>query len=135
MPGLPELDIASVRRWCEQRVPEQIRNQVRVECDIGPGQLTIVECRPPWREGTGPEWTRFPIARLRYTQATRMWTLYWRDRNLRFHRYDQLQREIRSAPARAQPLLARDRERALDDPVRIEVRNRHMASLWAGTDG
>jgi Protein of unknown function (DUF3024) len=32
-----------------------------------------------------------PIARLRYTQATRTWTLYWRDRNLRFHRYDQLQ--------------------------------------------
>ena len=71
MPGLPELDIASIRRWCEQRVPEHIRNQVR--------------------EGTGPEWTRFPIARLRYTQATRMWTLYWRDRNLRFHRYDQLE--------------------------------------------
>ena len=88
---MPELDIASVRRWCEQRVPEHIRNQVRVECDIGPGQLTIVECRPPWREDTGPEWTRFPIARLRYTQATRMWTLYWRDRNLRFHRYDQLE--------------------------------------------
>ena len=34
---------------------------------------------------------RFPIARPRYTQATRMWTLYWRDRNLRFHRYDQLE--------------------------------------------
>jgi hypothetical protein len=31
-----------------------------------------------------------PIAR-RYTQATNIWTLYWRDRNLRFHRYDQLE--------------------------------------------
>ena len=41
--------------------------------------------------GHRPEWTRFPIARLRYTQATRTWTLYWRDRHLRFHRYDQLQ--------------------------------------------
>ena len=91
MPGLPELDIARVRRWCGQRVPEHARDQVRVECDIGPRHLTIVECRPPWRQGIGPEWTRFPIARLRYTQATNMWTLYWRDRNLRFHRYDQLE--------------------------------------------
>jgi len=28
------------------------------------------------------EWTRFPIARLRYTKATRQWSLYWRDRHL-----------------------------------------------------
>jgi hypothetical protein len=91
MPGLPDLDIARVRRWCEQHVPEHARDQVRVECDIGPRHLTIVECRPPWRQGIGPDWTRFPIARLRYTQATRTWTLYWRDRNLRFHRYDQLE--------------------------------------------
>ena len=91
MPGLPDLDIARVRRWCQQRVPEHARDQVRVECDISPRHLTIVECRPPWRQGTGPEWTRFPIARLRYTQATRTWMLYWRDRHLRFHLYDQLE--------------------------------------------
>ena len=30
------------------------------------------------------------IARLRYTKAAKHWSLYWRDRNLRFHRYDQL---------------------------------------------
>ncbi len=31
-----------------------------------------------------------PIARLRYTAAGRSWTLYWRDRNFRFHIYDLL---------------------------------------------
>jgi hypothetical protein len=36
----------------------------------------------------GPEWTRHPIARLRYTRSRREWTLYWRDRNLRFHQYE-----------------------------------------------
>ena len=90
MPGPPELDIARVRRWCEQRVPEHAQDHVRVECDIGPRHLTIVECRPSRHQDTSPRWTRFPIARLRYNQATRTWTLYWRDRNLRFHRYDQL---------------------------------------------
>ncbi len=38
----------------------------------------------------GPEWTRFPIARLHHTKTTGLWTLYWRDRNLKFHRYQPL---------------------------------------------
>jgi hypothetical protein len=85
--GLPELDVNRVRRWCEKRVPVQLRDQLTVECDLAPRHLTILECRPPWREGFGPEWTRFPIARLRYTKITGTWSLYWRDRNLRFHEY------------------------------------------------
>jgi len=43
MAELPELDIARVRCWCEERVPAHARDQVRVEYDIGPRQLTIVE--------------------------------------------------------------------------------------------
>jgi hypothetical protein len=86
--GLPELDIARVQRWCAQRVPEHARHQVRVECQIAPRHLTIVERRAPWREDLGPEWTSFPIARLRYTATSKSWTLYWRDRHLRFHLYD-----------------------------------------------
>jgi Protein of unknown function (DUF3024) len=88
MTGLPETDVARVQRWCRARVPEHVRDQLRVEADVAQRHLTIVECRPPWREDLGPEWTRFPIARLRYTKATRQWSLYWRDRNLRFHEYD-----------------------------------------------
>jgi hypothetical protein len=87
---LPELDVTRVRRWCGQRVPEHLRDQIRVECDAGARHLTIVECRPPWRNDRGAERTRFPIARLRYTKATKRWSLYWRDRNLRFHLYDRL---------------------------------------------
>ncbi len=30
------------------------------------------------------------IARLHYTKTTGLWTLYWRDRNLKYHRYDPL---------------------------------------------
>jgi len=87
---LPETDIARVRRWCAARVPEHARHQVRVECEPAPRHLTILEQRAPWREDLGPEWTSFPIARLRYTSADKSWALYWRDRNLRFHTYDPL---------------------------------------------
>lgn len=85
--GLPEIDVARVQRWCAERVPERARHQVRVECEVAPRHLTIVERRVPWRKD-GPEWTRFPVARMRYTKTSRSWALYWRDRNLRFHEYD-----------------------------------------------
>jgi len=88
--GLPDLDVARLQRWCAARVPEHARHQVRVECDLAPGHVTIVERRAPWREDLGPEWTSLPIARLRYTAAAKTWSLYWRDGNLRFHAYDAL---------------------------------------------
>lgn len=88
--ALPELDVARVRRWCEARVPEHARHQVRVECEPAARHLTIVERRIPYRADLGPEWTTLPVARLRYAAGDRMWTLFWRDRNLRFQRYDLL---------------------------------------------
>ncbi|WP_230207829.1 DUF3024 domain-containing protein [Microlunatus sp. Gsoil 973] len=100
---MPETDVARVRRWCVQRVPEQALDQVRVECEVTPRHLTIVERRAPWRADYGREWTRFPIARLRYTKTTRTWSLFWRDRNLRFHRYD--------------PLISSDRVNELLDEI------------------
>ena len=69
-------------------MPEHVRDEVRIEVDVAERHLTIVECRAPWRTDMGAEWTRFPIARLRYTKATGVWSLYWRDRNLLFHAYD-----------------------------------------------
>jgi hypothetical protein len=89
--GLPELDVARVQRWCAARVPDHARHQVRVEYEINRSYLTILECRAPWRAEAGSEWTRFPIARLRYTHTSATWTLHWRDRNLRFHRYDRIE--------------------------------------------
>lgn len=88
--ALPELEVARVERWCADRVPERARDQIRVECVVGPRRVTIVERRAPWREDLGTDWTSFPIARLRYIAKENSWTLYWRDRNLRFHAYSQL---------------------------------------------
>ena len=88
---LPETDLARVRRWVaerNERLPQRAHGQLRYELDVDPRSLTILECRPPWKAEYGPEWTRFPIARLRYTAARKEWSIYWRDRNLKFHLYD-----------------------------------------------
>lgn len=88
MSGLAEQDVAQVQGLCDQRVPEGVRDKVRVECQEALRHLTIVERRPPWGANAGPEWTSFPIARLRYTKKTGTWHLYCRDGELRFRRYD-----------------------------------------------
>jgi hypothetical protein len=88
--ALPELDIARVQRWCAARVPGHARHQVRVEYQVAATHITVVERRAPRRDDCRAEWTSFPIARLRYTAASKSWTLYSRDRNLRFHLYDRL---------------------------------------------
>lgn len=82
---LPETDLHRIRAWARERVPEHLWDQVKVEADVADRHVTIVEVRPPW-DGVG-EHTRFPIARLRYTTKTGLWSIYWRDRNLKFHEY------------------------------------------------
>ena len=58
---------------------------MRVEAEIADRHVTIIETRPPW-DGQG-DWTRFPVARLRYTVKTGQWSIYWRDRYMKFHEY------------------------------------------------
>ncbi len=88
---LPGLDVAAIRHYCEQRVPPHALHEVRVEADVDARSVTVVECRAPWREDYGPEWTRREIARFRYTAKYGTWSLYWSDRNARWRLYDHLE--------------------------------------------
>lgn len=83
---IPELDLARVRRFCQTRIPEHARNQVRLEADVRGRSITLVECRPLWSDASA-EWTRMKIAQLRYDESAPSWTLYCADRNERWHRY------------------------------------------------
>ena len=87
---IPDGAVERVQRWADDRVPEHIRDQIHIELEVTDRTITILECRPPWHPDMGDEWTRFPIARLRYTKTRDEWSLYWRDRNLEFHEYDLL---------------------------------------------
>jgi hypothetical protein len=92
--AIPETDLARIRRFVKERnaeIPPNVRDEVRVEMDVTPTAVTIVECRPPWEPSTAIEWTRQEVARLRYTKSRGEWSLYWPDRNSKFRRYDQLE--------------------------------------------
>lgn len=88
MSDIPALDLQKIRDYAARVVPPEYHDQIRREVDIRGRTVTIVECRPPWREDFGPEWTRQGVARMKFDSATRKWTLYWSDSNSRWHIFD-----------------------------------------------
>ena len=84
---IPDLDLARIRRYAENRVPEHARHQVRNEITVRGAIVTIVERRAPWRPEEDSEWTSYPVAQLRWNTSAATWTLYWQDRNTRWHSY------------------------------------------------
>ena len=86
MPAPPETDVAKIRKYCRARVPACFRHQVRVEAAVRSNSVTIFDCRPPWHPNL-TEWSKVRVAQLRYSANTHHWSLYWADRNGRWHRY------------------------------------------------
>jgi hypothetical protein len=86
--AVPELQLRQIARWCDRRVPNQLRDQVRVEYRLRGRNITIVECRPPFMPELGPDWTETRVAQLRYTPPPPdggEWTLHWSDSHNRWH--------------------------------------------------
>jgi hypothetical protein len=80
--------VAQLERYCEQRVPEDSRDALRLELGVRGDAITIVERRPPWRADFGPEWSSSPVAQLRYDANARLWSLHYPDSNGRWWLYD-----------------------------------------------
>jgi hypothetical protein len=53
------------------------------------GSLKLIARRPPWNPNL-TEWSKVRVAQLRSSADTHHWSLYWADRNCRWHRYDDL---------------------------------------------
>ena len=58
---------------------------MRIESEIKGNTVTIFEARPYFRDPK--TWTRTPVARLRFSSGTKLWTLFCADRNGKWHRY------------------------------------------------
>lgn len=71
-------------------MPTHLRDEARVEARARGKSVTIYDCRPPWQPQL-TEWSRVPVAQLRYERDSSTWTLFWADRNSRWHRYDQVE--------------------------------------------
>ena len=75
-----------INKFCDNRIPPHVRNQVRLTHKFRGNSVTIYEERVPWREDI-KEWTSLPIAQIRYNGKAGKWSLYCADRNSKWHEY------------------------------------------------
>ena len=87
MPAPPGRDLALIQRFCDEQVPDHVRDKKRIEMTRRGLSVTIWECDAPHVMHTD-DWFRVPVAKLKYDDEYRTWTLHWSDRNSRFHRYE-----------------------------------------------
>lgn len=89
--AVPGEALSEVERFCEERTPPALRDQMRLECSVRGGAITVVERRAPWSPRLGSEWTTSPIAQLRHDRAEGRWSLHWRGSDERWHPYERLE--------------------------------------------
>lgn len=83
--------LADVLEFCEIRIPENLRDQLRLEAHRRGNAITLVERRAPWNPDFGPDWTSTDVARLRFDPSTSMWALDWKRADGRWYAYDRLE--------------------------------------------
>jgi len=77
-----------VSQYCEKKVPAHLRDKLQVTYQIQKNEVCIFEKRPIWNNPS--EWGEYPVAKMRCTLSTRLWSLFWRDRNQKWHHYDRI---------------------------------------------
>jgi hypothetical protein len=75
--------------YSEQRIPPHVRDKVRLSYQFRGNTVTLSENRPVFQRQD--EWTVLGIAQFRYDPGGNRWTLYWADRNFRWHKYEDLE--------------------------------------------
>ena len=72
-------------RYCKQKVPPNLRDQIRINYKIRGNSVTLFESRPYWNDPS--EWSQLKVAQFRFDLEENTWTLYCADRNERWHLY------------------------------------------------
>jgi len=73
--------------YFERKVPLQVRDKARLVHQWHGTKVMQVEQRPYWKDQSAT-WIDSPVAQFRYHDDTNDWTIFWRDRNQRWHPYE-----------------------------------------------
>lgn len=71
--------------YCNIRIPENIRDKIRMAFMISGNKVTLFESRPVYSNSS--VWTQTPIAQFRFDERSMKWTLYSADSNSKWHIY------------------------------------------------
>lgn len=86
IPGLErERAARALRRHCD-KVPLEIRDQLTKDYRFVRSDIELFERRPHFRDRE--RHTEHVVAKFRYNAKRGSWTLFWSDRNLRWHAFE-----------------------------------------------
>ena len=71
--------------FCQQKIPDHLRSQIKVFYEVRGYDVKIIETRPHYIKSS--EWTEIPIARLKYDPDTVEWQLYWMRASGKWEKY------------------------------------------------
>jgi hypothetical protein len=75
-----DIELLRIKRlvggFCDKRIPDHLRNQIKVLYEVRGYEVKIIETRPHFMRKH--EWTEHPITRMKYDPDTLRWQLYWR---------------------------------------------------------
>ena len=74
--------------YCTTKIPEEYQNEIKLLYKIHGNSVTLIESRPFYFDPAN--WSEQKIAQFRYGKDDRDWTLYWADRNERWHIYPKI---------------------------------------------
>jgi hypothetical protein len=90
--GFSELEKQRIKKavgnFCDGRIPEHARNQIKLFYKIRGNDVTIIESRPHLIHQS--EWTALPVARMRYDAESKKWLLFWGRASGRWDKYPNL---------------------------------------------
>jgi len=73
-----------------------VRDKLKLSYRIERNAVTIIEERPSFMDRT--QWTHHAVARFRYNGRTGLWTLYYADRNSKWHIYSKIESSLNVIP-------------------------------------
>lgn len=87
--ALPELVRLGIEKklsaYCRKKAPTHISDRFKVGFRIRGNSVTLFESRPFHADPN--QWIDVAAAQFRFDPVTALWTLYWPDRNSRWHTY------------------------------------------------
>ena len=94
--------------FCESRILDNLKDQIRVTYNIRGNSITIYEERVHFKDKS--KWSKKPVAQFRFDEKTIKWILYCADRNSKWYPY------IETEPERDITKLIKDVD---EDPIGI----------------
>lgn len=73
----------ALAEFCRSHSSETVAD-LRYEYAFAANAALLIERRPSFMNAA--EWTSRPVAKFRYSEGKGVWTLYWGDRNDKWHR-------------------------------------------------